>query len=80
MEVCLQTAFLEEGQLTNWFLGGTVTDSQLFSFSGGAGPLVLAPKNGNNGICMNVKGNTLDQTSCNLAIPEASEVRSDNIG
>jgi len=45
-------------------LGGEVTSSQLFAFSGGAGPLSLAPEN-EKGSCLTVKGNVLDIAKCN---------------
>jgi hypothetical protein len=43
--------------------GGQVTNSQLFNFTGGAGPLSLQPSNA-AGSCFIVKGNTLDVTQC----------------
>ena len=43
--------------------GGQVTNSQLFTFNGGAGPLALAPKNG-EGKCFAVRGNVLDSANC----------------
>ncbi|ERF73103.1 hypothetical protein EPUS_06564 [Endocarpon pusillum Z07020] len=43
--------------------GGEQTDSQIFDFAGGAGPLALALKN-DAGSCLAVKGNVLDQASC----------------
>ena len=45
-------------------LGGAVTDSQLFGFAGGAGPLALSPRNA-AGTCFTVKGNVVDQAPCN---------------
>ena len=42
---------------------GVVTDSQLFPFAGGAGPLNLTPKN-SPGTCFTVKGNVIDQAAC----------------
>jgi len=47
--------------------GGQVTNSQLFAFTGGAGPLPFLPQNGNNAVCLTVKGNVIDQTACNGA-------------
>ncbi|KAF7348481.1 hypothetical protein MVEN_01365500 [Mycena venus] len=47
--------------------GGQVTDSQLFAFSGGAGPQALVPQAGKNAVCLTVKGNVIDQTACNGA-------------
>jgi len=47
--------------------GGQVTDSQLFAFTGGAGPLALVPQSGKNAICLTVKGSAIDQTACNGA-------------
>ncbi|KAH8749268.1 hypothetical protein BGZ57DRAFT_138624 [Hyaloscypha finlandica] len=45
--------------------GGAVTNSQLFTFAGGAGPLALQPKNA-AGTCLTVtSGNVLDQAPCN---------------
>ncbi|PMD62145.1 uncharacterized protein K444DRAFT_586963 [Hyaloscypha bicolor E] len=45
--------------------GGAVTNSQLFAFAGGAGPLALQPKNA-AGTCLTVtSGNVLDQAPCN---------------
>lgn len=55
------------------FQGGSVTDSQLFDFTGGAGPLALTPANADN-VCLTVNGNTLDQTTCNPAAASGSEV------
>ncbi|KAI0686588.1 hypothetical protein C8Q76DRAFT_761556 [Earliella scabrosa] len=46
--------------------GGQVTNSQLFTFNGGAGPLALAPKNG-EGKCFAVRGNVLDSADCQSA-------------
>ncbi|KAH7346823.1 hypothetical protein BKA65DRAFT_284888 [Rhexocercosporidium sp. MPI-PUGE-AT-0058] len=43
--------------------GGDVTNSQLFSFAGGAGPLSFEPKNA-AGTCLAVTGNVLDQAPC----------------
>ncbi|KAJ7062335.1 hypothetical protein C8F01DRAFT_1252158 [Mycena amicta] len=47
--------------------GGQVTNSQLFAFNGGSGPQALVPQNGNNAVCLTVKGNLVDQTACNGA-------------
>ncbi|KAK4114955.1 hypothetical protein N656DRAFT_703697 [Canariomyces notabilis] len=44
--------------------GGEVTDSQLFVFNGGAGPLSFQPRN-EKGSCLVVKNNALDITNCN---------------
>ena len=40
-----------------------MTNSQLFTFDGSAGPLSLAPKNG-EGKCFAVRGNVLDSANC----------------
>lgn len=45
-------------------LGGEVTNSQLFAFSGGAGPLSLQPQD-NSGSCLVAKGNAIDVVKCN---------------
>ncbi|KAJ7669251.1 hypothetical protein DFH06DRAFT_1180409 [Mycena polygramma] len=47
--------------------GGQVTNSQLFAFSGATGPQALTPQNGNNAVCLTVKGNLVDQVACNGA-------------
>ncbi|KAK4177279.1 hypothetical protein QBC36DRAFT_185428 [Triangularia setosa] len=44
--------------------GGDVTDSQLFDFDGGAGPLSLSPQNEGGNFCATVRGNTLDIANC----------------
>jgi hypothetical protein len=44
-------------------LGGEVTNSQLFAFDGGAGPLSLEPQN-EAGSCLVVKGNAIDIAKC----------------
>ncbi|KAJ4292108.1 [4Fe-4S] proteins maturation [Collariella sp. IMI 366227] len=44
--------------------GGEVTNSQLFSLNGGAGPLSLKPQN-KAGSCLVVKGNAVDIANCN---------------
>jgi len=47
--------------------GGAVTNSQLFSFPGGSGPLAFTPLNA-VGTCLTAtSSNVLDQTSCNSA-------------
>jgi hypothetical protein len=46
--------------------GGAVTNSQLFPFAGGAGPLALSPENA-AGICLTVSGGVVDQAACNTA-------------
>ncbi|KAJ3280412.1 hypothetical protein HK104_000673 [Borealophlyctis nickersoniae] len=51
--------------------GGQVTDSQLFAFGGGAGPLSLTPKN-SAGSCLTVKGNVVDVANCNKGDPNQS--------
>ncbi|KAB5557854.1 hypothetical protein GE09DRAFT_90297 [Coniochaeta sp. 2T2.1] len=43
--------------------GGAVTNSQLFTFNGGSGPLSLQPKN-EAGSCFTVKGNLIDIAKC----------------
>ncbi|KAJ3904413.1 hypothetical protein F5879DRAFT_955056 [Lentinula edodes] len=53
---------------------GAVTNSQLFTFTGGAGPLPLVPQNGNNGTCLTVNENLLDQTSCDPANASGNEL------
>ena len=52
---------------------GQVTNSQLFPFQGGAGPLALAPKNDNGKTCFAVKGDVVDSAPC--AAGDASQVR-----
>ncbi|KAJ7931143.1 hypothetical protein B0H13DRAFT_1959170 [Mycena leptocephala] len=47
--------------------GGQVANSQLFAFTGGAGPLALVPQSGKNAVCLTVKGGKVDQTACNGA-------------
>ncbi|PMD35095.1 hypothetical protein L207DRAFT_570660 [Hyaloscypha variabilis F] len=45
--------------------GGAVTNSQLFNFTGGAGPLALQPENA-AGTCLTVSSaNILDEANCN---------------
>jgi len=44
--------------------GGDVTNSQLFPFNGGSGPLSFQPEN-DAGSCLTVKGNALDVAQCN---------------
>lgn len=44
--------------------GGGVTNSQLFTFNGGSGPLSFQPENA-AGSCLTVKGNVLDVAQCN---------------
>ncbi|KAI8960410.1 hypothetical protein F5Y11DRAFT_268656 [Daldinia sp. FL1419] len=43
--------------------GGEVTDSQLFPFNGGSGPLTFSPKNDVQS-CFTVKGNVVDVAPC----------------
>ncbi|KAH6653960.1 hypothetical protein BKA67DRAFT_592309 [Truncatella angustata] len=43
--------------------GGEVTDSQLFTFNGGSGPLSFSPKNQAD-LCFTVKGDLLDTSTC----------------
>lgn len=43
--------------------GGEQTDSQLFEFTGGSGPLALQPLNA-VGTCLTVQGSVLDQAAC----------------
>ncbi|OLN85456.1 hypothetical protein CCHL11_08089 [Colletotrichum chlorophyti] len=43
---------------------GSVTNSQLFKFGGGAGPLAFQPENG-EGKCLTVKGDVVDVAACN---------------
>ena len=49
--------------LTRW-IGGEVTNSQLFNFNGSAGPLAFQPQN-QAGSCLVVKGNAIDIAQCN---------------
>lgn len=51
--------------------GGAVTNSQLFPFAGGAGPLSFTPQNA-PGTCLTVKGTVIDQAACNAADPSQS--------
>ncbi|ETI22495.1 hypothetical protein G647_06570 [Cladophialophora carrionii CBS 160.54] len=51
--------------------GGVVTDSQLFPFSGGAGPLAFTPENA-PGSCFTVKGAVIDIAACDSADPSQS--------
>jgi hypothetical protein len=44
--------------------GGDVTNSQLFTFNGGSGPLSFQPEN-DAGSCFTAKGNVLDVAQCN---------------
>jgi hypothetical protein len=50
--------------LANRPSGGEVTNSQLFAFNGGAGPLSLQLQN-QAGSCLVVKGNAIDIANCN---------------
>lgn len=50
--------------LTSFCAGGEVTNSQLFTFGGGAGPLSFQPEN-EQGSCFTVNGNVLDIAKCN---------------
>ncbi|KIW31843.1 uncharacterized protein PV07_03436 [Cladophialophora immunda] len=50
---------------------GAVTNSQLFPFSGGAGPLALSPENA-PGDCLTVNGALVDIAACNTADPNQS--------
>jgi hypothetical protein len=55
--------------------GGAVTNSQLFAFNGGAGPLPFVPQNGNNATCLTINANNaLDQTACNPASASGAEL------
>lgn len=45
--------------------GGSVTNSQLFTFTGGNGPITLAPENANGQTCLAPSGNVIDQANCN---------------
>ncbi|KAF7322397.1 hypothetical protein HMN09_00017600 [Mycena chlorophos] len=54
--------------------GGSVTNSQQFAFSGGAGPFPLVPLNGNNQTCITVTNGLLDDTSCNPATASGNEL------
>jgi len=55
---------------------GSVTNSQLFTFQGGPGPLPLIPQNGKNATCLtvNTSTNLLDQTACNPASVSGNEL------
>ncbi|KAF5389869.1 hypothetical protein D9757_003639 [Collybiopsis confluens] len=53
---------------------GAVANSQLFAFTGGAGPFPLVPQNGNNATCLTVNGGLLDQTSCNSNTVSGNEL------
>jgi hypothetical protein len=55
---------------------GTVTNSQEFAFTGGAGPLPLVPQNANNAVCLTINAGTglLDQTACSPAAASGEEV------
>ncbi|KAJ4487743.1 hypothetical protein J3R30DRAFT_3279992 [Lentinula aciculospora] len=53
---------------------GAVTNSQLFTFSGGAGPLPLVPQNGSNATCLTITGSLLDQTSCDPTTASGDEL------
>ncbi|KIK59617.1 hypothetical protein GYMLUDRAFT_44587 [Collybiopsis luxurians FD-317 M1] len=53
---------------------GDVSTSQLFTFTGGAGPLPLVPQNANNGICLTVSGGKVVQTTCNPATASGGEL------
>jgi hypothetical protein len=52
-------------------VGGQVTNSQLFPFAGGAGPLAITPSN-QAGSCFTVKGSVIDIASCNKTDPNQS--------
>nr|GAT49394.1 predicted protein [Mycena chlorophos] len=54
--------------------GGSVTNSQQFAFSGGAGPFPLVPLNSNNQTCITVTNGLLDDTSCNPATASGNEL------
>ncbi|KAJ7037998.1 hypothetical protein C8F04DRAFT_1256506 [Mycena alexandri] len=54
--------------------GGTVTNSQQFAFSGGAGPFPLVPLNSNDATCITATGSVLDQTSCNAATASGDQL------
>jgi hypothetical protein len=49
-------------------VAGSVTNSQLFAFSGGAGPLALTPENA-AGQCFTVQGNVVSIAACNANDP-----------
>lgn len=60
------SSLLESHSLTlkaNLAIGGRVTNSQLFTFTGGSGPLSLKPVN-EVGSCFTVKGNAIDVAQC----------------
>ncbi|KAJ7438462.1 hypothetical protein FB451DRAFT_159726 [Mycena latifolia] len=54
--------------------GGAVTDSQQFTFTGGAGPLPLTPVNSKGTVCLTVNNNFLDQTSCDPTTASGNEL------
>ncbi|TBU33711.1 hypothetical protein BD309DRAFT_859463 [Dichomitus squalens] len=54
--------------------GGAVTNSQLFAFTGGAGPLPLVPQNGNGQTLLTVTNGLLDQTSGSAAQASGNEL------
>lgn len=54
--------------------GGSVTNSQLFNFEGGAGPLPLVPQSSNNATCLTITNGLLDQTSCDPTQASGLEV------
>jgi hypothetical protein len=53
---------------------GKVTDSQLFAFSGGAGPIALAPQNGKGAVVFTVKNGLLDQAAGDATKPAADQL------
>jgi len=65
--VCIISLNLTRVSLT-LHVAGQVTNSQLFPFSGSAGPQSLTPENA-PGQCFTVKGNVVDIAACNAADP-----------
>lgn len=59
--------------------GGQVTNSQLFTFKGGAGPLSLQPTN-EAGSCFSAKDNTLDVAQCSSSDAKQSFTIDDGAG
>jgi hypothetical protein len=51
---------------------GEVTNSQLFPFSGGAGPLAIISPGNQVGSCLTVKGAVIDIATCNQGDPDQS--------
>jgi hypothetical protein len=54
--------------------GGLVTNSQLFEFNGGKGPIALAPLNGNNQTVLTVAGTVLNTAAASPATASGAEL------